>query len=245
GGRRHHPAAPAPRRGRPPLPRRPHPDGTEPDPTEGRRLVIARHADGSITGRFDLDAVGGEKLQAALESIVQASRPKGDTRTRAQQQADALVQLADNALASGTLPFLRRVKPHVIVTIDLEDLADPARGPGAAGTGFGATLSAARARWLACDAILTRMVLNPDGLPLDVGREQRIVPPHLRKAVERRDRHCVFAGCGAPTVRSRRILHFAKCQAASSTSTWDGAVTAGGWTLASLRPSTSASSARS
>jgi hypothetical protein len=37
------------------------PDGLEPDPTEGRRLSIARHTDGSITGRFDLDAVGGEK----------------------------------------------------------------------------------------------------------------------------------------------------------------------------------------
>jgi hypothetical protein len=37
------------------------PDGTEPDPTDGRRLSIARHADGSVTGRFDLDAVGGEK----------------------------------------------------------------------------------------------------------------------------------------------------------------------------------------
>uniref|UniRef100_UPI001C98C287 HNH endonuclease signature motif containing protein n=1 Tax=Modestobacter marinus TaxID=477641 RepID=UPI001C98C287 len=175
------------------------PDGPEPDPTEGRRLVIAQHADGSITGRFDLDAVGGEKVQAALESIVQASRPKGDLRTRAQQQADALVQLADNALASGGLPFLRRVKPHVVLTIGVEDLADPGRNPGAAETGFGATLSAARARWVACDATLTRMVLNPDGLPLDVGRELRIVPPHLRRAVERRDRHCVFAGCGAPT----------------------------------------------
>jgi hypothetical protein len=175
------------------------PDGTEPDPTEGRRLTIAKHADGSMTGRFDLDAVGGEKVQAALESIVQASRPKGDTRTRAQQQADALVQLADNALAQGDLPFLRTVKPHVIVTIDDEDLTDPSRGPGAAETGFGARISAARARWLACDGIISRMVMGPNGLPLDVGRTQRVVPPHIRRAVERRDRHCVFAGCGAPT----------------------------------------------
>ncbi|WP_222265181.1 HNH endonuclease [Modestobacter marinus] len=176
------------------------PDGTEPDPTEGRRLTIAQHADGSITGRFDLDAVGGEKVQAALESIVQAARPKGDTRTRAQQQADALVQLADNALAQGDLPFLRRVKPHVIVTIDDEDLTDTtSTGPAAAQTGFGARISAARARWLACDGIISRMVMGPGGLPLDVGREQRIVPPHIRRAVERRDRHCVFAGCGAPT----------------------------------------------
>jgi hypothetical protein len=176
------------------------PDGPEPDPTEGRRLVIAKHADGSITGRFDLDAVGGEKLQAALESIVQASRPKGDMRTRAQQQADALVQLCDNALAQGALPFLRTVKPHVIVTIDDEDLTDTtSTGPSAAETGFGGRISAARARALACDGIISRMILGPTGLPLDVGRTQRVVPPHLRRAVEQRDRHCVFAGCGAPT----------------------------------------------
>jgi hypothetical protein len=175
------------------------PEGVEPDPTEGRRLTMAKHADGSVTGRFDLDAVGGEKVAAALESIVQAARPKGDLRTRAQQQADALVQLADNALASGELPILRTVKPHLIVTIGIEDLLDPTTGPGAAQTGFGATLSAARARWAACDASVSRMVLDPDGLPLNVGRDKRVVPPHIRRAVERRDRHCVFAGCHAPT----------------------------------------------
>jgi hypothetical protein len=175
------------------------PDGPEPDPTEGRSFTISKHADGSRSLRGQLDAVGGEKLEAALESIVQADRPKGDTRTRAQQLADALVQLADNALASGALPFLRAAKPHVVVTIDHDDLTDSSTGPGAAETGFGARISAARARWLACDATVSRMVMGPNGLPLDVGREKRVVPPHIRRAVERRDRHCVFAGCGAPT----------------------------------------------
>ena len=175
------------------------PDGSEPDPTEGRRLTIAKHADGSVTGRFDLDAVGGEKVQAAIESIVQADRPRGDERTRAQHNADALVQLCDNQLASGHLPMLRTVKPHIVVTIDVEDLVDPSTGPEAARTGFGAALSAARARWIACDSTVTRIVLGPDGLPLDVGRTHRVVPPHLRRAVEQRDGHCVFAGCGAPT----------------------------------------------
>src|SRR3954454_9645372 len=89
------------------------PDGPEPDPTEGRRLSIVRHADGSRTGRFDLDAVGGEKVEAVLESLLQANRPAGDTRTRSQQLADAFVQWADNTLAAGDLPILRTVKPHV------------------------------------------------------------------------------------------------------------------------------------
>nr|WP_221203489.1 HNH endonuclease signature motif containing protein [Modestobacter versicolor] len=176
------------------------PDGVEPDPTEGRRLTIARHTDGSVTGRFDLDAVGGEKVQAAIESIVQASRPKGDDRTRGQQNADALVQLCDNQLAAGTLPTLRTVKPHVVVTIDADDLADTSTtGPGAAATGFGARISAARARWLACDGTVSRIVMGPDGLPLDVGRTHRVVPAHIRRAVEQRDGHCVFTGCTAPT----------------------------------------------
>jgi hypothetical protein len=70
----------------------------------GRPLTLAKHADGVLGIRGLLDAVGGEESQAALESITQAARPEGDTRTRAQQQADALVQPADNALTSGTCP---------------------------------------------------------------------------------------------------------------------------------------------
>ena len=131
--------------------------------------------------------------------MVQAGRCAGDQRTPAQQLADALVQLCDNQLACGQLPILRTVKPHVVLRIDLDDLADPHAGPGVADLGFGATISAARARWLACDATVTRIVLGPDGLPLDVGRTQRVVPPHLRKAVEHRDGGCVFTGCGAPS----------------------------------------------
>jgi hypothetical protein len=160
---------------------------------------MTRHRAGGWSLRGDLDDIGGEKLAAALEAITQAARPKGDTRTRAQQQADALVQLADNALASGNLPVLRTVKPHLVLTLPAEDLLAADERPGAATTGFGAVLSAARARWLACDAAITRLVLDPDGLPLDVGRTQRVVPPHLRRAVEHRDHHCVFAGCHAPS----------------------------------------------
>ena len=118
---------------------------------------------------------------------------------RAQQLGDALVQLADNALASGGLPVPRTVKPHVVVTIDHDDMADPATGPGAAQTGFGAQISAARARWLACDGTITRVVIGPEGQPLDLGRSHRVVPAHLRKAVEVRDRTCVFTGCDAPS----------------------------------------------
>ncbi|MGY1618110.1 DUF222 domain-containing protein, partial [Geodermatophilus sp. SYSU D00691] len=173
-------------------------DGPEPDPTEQRSLTFTRRADGRLFFRGELDAVGGDRFQAAITALDQAHRPAGDERSLARRQADAAVQLADLHLGCGTLPLLRTVKPQVAVTVHLEDLLDPATGRGAARTGFGAVLSAARARWAACDADLTRIVLGPHGEPLDLGRTRRLVTPALRQAVIARDTTCVFAGCDAP-----------------------------------------------
>src|SRR5215213_11698033 len=105
------------------------PDGVEPDPTEGRSFTLSRLLGGRYTGRLELDQVGGEKLATAIEAIAAASRCAGDDRTAAQRRGDALVQLADLYLASGQLPMLRTVKPHVIVTITGDDLTNPATGP--------------------------------------------------------------------------------------------------------------------
>ncbi|MGY1792680.1 DUF222 domain-containing protein [Geodermatophilus sp. SYSU D00525] len=172
------------------------PDGPEPDPTEGRSLTLSRHADGSLSLRGHLDAVGGERLQTALEAHVQADRPAGDERTRAQRLGDALVQLCDNTLAAGAAPVLRGTRPQVVATIALEALAT---GHGSGQLGSGAVISAAKARWLACDGSIARVVFGPDGTPLDLGRDKRLADRHLRRAVELRDGGCVFTGCDVPT----------------------------------------------
>ena len=78
-------------------------------------------------------------------------------------------------------------------------IVKPATGHGAATTGLGAALSAARARWLACDGTVTRIVMGPNSQPMDLGRSHRVVPPSLRRALAVRDQGCVFAGCIAPT----------------------------------------------
>jgi hypothetical protein len=109
-------------------------------------------------------------VQTVLESFVQKNRPAGDLRTRAQQLGDALVQWADLTLAAGSAPVLRTHKPQVVVTIPLEDLVGADTAPGAARMGFGAQISAARARWLACDGEITRVVIGPESQPLDLGR---------------------------------------------------------------------------
>jgi hypothetical protein len=85
------------------------------------------------------------------------------------------------------------------VKVSSDDLTDPATGRGAATLGTGGVVSAATARQVACDADLRRYLLSADGELLDLGRSQRLVTPALRRAVEHRDEHCVFAGCTAPT----------------------------------------------
>jgi hypothetical protein len=53
-------------------------------------------------------------------------------------------------------------------------------------------------RRVSCDSWVTRVLLNSDGVPLDVGREHRLVTPGLRRAVVARDRCCTFPGCDRP-----------------------------------------------
>ena len=126
-----------------------------------------------------------------MHEVVHVGPPgRGGT---AGEHAAAVAQL------DGAAPLLRGHKPQVAAVVDLEDLADPATGRGTADLGFGAVISAARARWLACDGAVSRVVFGPDGVPLDLGRAHRLADRHLRRATEVRDGSCVFAGCGAPT----------------------------------------------
>src|SRR3712207_7746918 len=78
------------------------------------------------------------------------------------------------------------------------DLVGPGDDPAAGTTGSGAAISATRARRIACDSQVSRIVFGPDSVPVDLGRAQRVVSPDQRRALTARDRTCVFAGCAAP-----------------------------------------------
>jgi len=55
------------------------------------------------------------------------------------------------------------------------------------------------AQRIACDCEVWRAILDPTtGLPLEVGRAHRIVPPWIRKALHARDRGCRWPGCDVP-----------------------------------------------
>lgn len=177
------------------------PDGSLDDAADvNRRFTMATGLDGRVHLRGELDAVGGEYLHTVLAAVSNGDRPAGDTRSHAERQGDALVELARRALDGGSLPDVRNERPHVRVTIDWFALCAERGAPGVSGgsLGWAGPINPETARRLACDAGVVRIITGPDGLPLDVGRAQRTASAAIRRAVELRDGHCVFAGCDAP-----------------------------------------------
>ena len=174
------------------------PDGTLDDAADTRRrFTMAPGLDGRVHLRGELDAVGGEYLHTALGALMNGDRPAGDSRCHAERQAEALVALARRALDGGSLPDVRGERPHVRVTIDWMALCAERGAPGVAGgsLAWAGPINPETARRLACDAGVSRLITGPNGLPLDAGREQRTAGAAIRRAVEIRDGHCVFAGC--------------------------------------------------
>ncbi len=112
---------------------------------------------------------------------------------------DALLELARRSLAGDDLPDTGGHRPQMVITIDLDRLQ---RGIGAAttpdGTATGTPMSAATARRAACDAGILPAVLGSAGQPLDIGRDTRVIPTAIRRALILRDRGCTFPGCHRP-----------------------------------------------
>jgi hypothetical protein len=176
------------------------PDGTLDDAADvRRRFSMAKGLNGRVHLRGELDPVGGEYLHTALGALMNGDRPTGDQRSHAERQADALIALARGALGGDSLPDVRGERPHVRVTIDWQSLcaARGSLGVAAGELGWAGPITPETARRLACDASVARIITGPDGLPLDVGRAQRTASAAMRRAVELRDGHCVFAGCDA------------------------------------------------
>jgi hypothetical protein len=115
--------------------------------------------------------------------------------------ADALVALANTALAAGPVDSSGDDRHLVVVHADAAVLAgepDPEPGPDAVcRIEHGPGLTAQAARRLACDAALIAWVssaVNP-GESLRLGRKTRKISRALRRALRLRDTGCQFPGC--------------------------------------------------
>jgi hypothetical protein len=62
----------------------------------------------------------------------------------------------------------------------------------------GTPLSTSQLARVLCDCEVGRIVLSAEGLPLDVGRTERLFTAAQRRAIVVRDRHCAWNGCEVP-----------------------------------------------
>ncbi|MGB6277174.1 MAG: DUF222 domain-containing protein [Rhodococcus sp. (in: high G+C Gram-positive bacteria)] len=72
-------------------------------------------------------------------------------------------------------------------------------------------LSRNTSRQLACDCVLTAIVMDEHGNPLNLARTARTVTAKQRKALTARDHGCAFPGCGKPAAwtEGHHIWHWA------------------------------------
>ncbi len=189
-----------------------------------RQYVRLSPRDGGVDLKGFLAPEGAELLRTALRSV-SGVPAADDARTPERRRADALTDLArillDNGLAGAGKALVR---PHLLVHVPFETYAalaadrpaDDGEGPVAlappvpaltkadgtlgapAELDDGTPLAMSALARLACDALLTRVVMDPLGQPLDVGRAQRTFTGPQRAAVLARDKQCRYPGCGAP-----------------------------------------------
>ncbi|MFN3219820.1 MAG: hypothetical protein ACE367_25310 [Acidimicrobiales bacterium] len=136
------------------------PDGKLPDENErGRRCSTKKRADGTVSGQFNLDTIGGDAVRTAIEREAHRlfcidadpSNPEWKQRNHTQRMADALV----NLITRGALRTDRTVgAPLIHVVVGLEIIEEAMCRKAAAEAGV--------------------LPVGPDGQPL--GDDLRIDP---------------------------------------------------------------------
>ncbi len=174
--------------------------------TEERSLKLSPCEDGALLIEGWLDTLGGAALRSALEPL---ALPQGDNddRCRERRYADALVEVMTHAQDAGSLPQ----RPHLQVTASLDTLRGLAGSP-AGDMEYSLPVSAATVQRLACDGTITRVVLAPESVVIDVGRARRVVAGAARRALNARDGHCRWPHCDRPASWSdaHHVIHWTK-----------------------------------
>lgn len=157
--------------------------------------------DGMVRLDGMLDPVGAATIRAAIAPMLE---PAGevDDRWVGQRTADALVALAEHAMADGSLPQQAGEKPHLIVTMSYPDfIADAEEKLLASATLNGIRISGATARMYACDAGVIPIVLGGNGEVLDLGHKTPQWSNAQRLALRVEHDGCGFPGCQVPYYR--------------------------------------------
>ena len=202
------------------------------EPEVGAVLMRAVEAASDALFRAEGGAARGGQVAggSAGAAATREAGPDGPRPKPKQRRADAVGLLAERALAAGfgggescatpeggptggpdseryAESGTRAERYQVMVHCDAATLA--AEGEPGRSDLDGIRVSAETSRRMACDAAVVAMVHAKDGSMLSVGRRTRTIPPHIRRALEERDRGCRFPGCGCRFTEVHHVKHWA------------------------------------
>jgi hypothetical protein len=161
-----------------------------------RRSINPLTGMGRISGELDPELT--ERIFGALDAEVAALITKpGNTAA----DRNHLAAIALGNLVSGGHQAIRPTITEAVVIIDLETLRDGLHEDSVCELGHGMEIPVEMARRLACNANIIPVVLNGDGVPLDLGRAQRFANHNQRLALRAIYRTCAFDGCDVPFER--------------------------------------------
>jgi Domain of unknown function (DUF222) len=157
------------------------------------------HGMWAVNGMLDRET--GASLRATLDAAMDPPRA-GDRRTASQRRAEALALVCDAArpnLADGPG---RAKTPHAVIHLDVEAI-ERRGGPVLverlrSDIEHGGRLSKATMRRLTCDASISRVITDGRSQVIDVGRQTKVIPKALWRALVARDGGCVAPGCDRP-----------------------------------------------
>jgi hypothetical protein len=175
-------------------------------------------------------------LAAAINAFMHPDSPDTPAeqwRSMDQRRADALVAMAEAALAAKEAGTVGGVKPRVVVRVNLADLIsdsghpDHHRLPGRMRSVSPPTID-----WvgpigpkllaqLLDDCDLARIIFDGDGQPVDIGRATRVWPVGMRRAIIERDRDCRFPSCDRPAEWCD-VDHMLPWEDGGPTAVWNG-----------------------
>src|SRR6266576_7069655 len=159
---------------------------------ERRYFHISEPQDGLVRLDGVLDAEGGATLRTALQAFMKPV--KDDARSYGQRSADALVELGRQG--SGGKRDGAGPRPQLIIRASLDTLAGTKGAPAGELEG-GGTVPAETVQRYACDSAISR-ITGQGELEHELNHASRTLPASTRRALEARDRHCVFPGCTRP-----------------------------------------------
>ena len=167
-------------------------------------LKFWNDVDGMVHLRGAFDPERGSVLLSRLEQRVEAMFHAGDVEVPVEvgpgvepndhRRALALVaSVTGSHNTSGDTA--RPPRAEIIVHVPLDQLTGQAESAGVITTQHGVELPAETVRRLACDADIIPVVLNGEGVPLDVGRAKRLATIHQRRVLGAMYESCAIPEC--------------------------------------------------